>query len=222
MAQSGYSIMGLKSSPVPWCLVSSDRPLADVEDSIYSVGFKPSDVNIVPAFGANSKSFLQIFEAIEKHHAKFVLWEGLDMMVNNPNSPGEVGQFLSRLSSYCEKGLTILGTVGVAKLKPNEVYSNPRQLVGGSSIWERSTSSNLIIQATNPFDPGDNSRLLYCTLKNEASFSVVGQFDANGVLVFDNWSARQFGAQVAALIGRKSDLDKVKTIITGRAFFAQK
>jgi len=183
-------VMGLASWPVPWCVVCADRPLADTHDTLASMGLPLSEVPIIPAFGKYSKPLFEIMEAIEDGGYQFVFWEGFDMMVKNPNNPGEVKEFLSRVSAYCEDGLTILGTVGVAKLKPSEVYQNPRQLVAGSSLWERATSSNLIVIPTKPEDIGDGGRMLHCSLKNSPSFSVYGKFDENGILVFDNWTNR--------------------------------
>lgn len=183
-------VMGLASWPVPWCVVCADRPVADIHDSINSMGLPISEVPIIPAFGKFNKPLFRIMEELEDGGYQFVLWEGFDAMVKNPNNPHEVKEFLSEVSSYCEEGMTVLGTVGVAKLKPGEVYQNPRQLVSGSSFWERSTSSNLIIVPTNPQDIGDGNRILHCSLKNSQSFSVHGKFDEKGILIFDDWSNR--------------------------------
>lgn len=198
MYQHGLPVLGLKVHPVPWCVVCRDRPLADSEDMLKSMGFSPQDVNIIPAFGKHSRTRTGIFSAIEDSGAKLVLWEGFDMMVKSPNNPYEVGEFLSEVSAYCEDGLTVLGTVGVAKLKPGERYDNPRQLVAGSSVWERATSSNLIIVSCNPRDLSDGRRILYVSLKNEPSFQLAGRFDESGMLVFDDWEFRHRGALLAA------------------------
>ena len=204
MYAAGMPVFGLPTKTVPWCMVCRDRPLIDAQDTVTQIGFNLSDVDIIPAFGQHSKTFTQIMAAIEESKAKLVLWEGLDMMVKNPNNPSEVAEFLSDLSAYCESGLTVLGTVGVAKLKPHEMYDNPRQLVAGSSVWERCTSSNFIIRALNPKDISDSRRLLYVSLKNAPSFSLSGAFDDNGILVFDNYTERQLGAILAMQVGKKS------------------
>lgn len=184
-------VMGLKSWPVPWCLVCGDRPLADAHDTITSMGLPIEEVPIIPAFGKHNKSFLKVMMEIEDGGYQFVFWEGFDMLVKNPNNPSEVKEMLSTATAYCEEGLTILGTVGVAKLKPSEIYQNPRQLVAGSSIWERATSSNLVVVPVNPLDIGDNNRLLYCSLKNSPSFSVTGSFDDKGILSFRDHDAQK-------------------------------
>lgn len=204
MYSAGLPVLGLRSHPVKWCLVCSDRPLADAQDTVKTIGFDLADVDIIPAFGQHSKPIHNIMAEIEEREAKLVLWEGFDMMVKNPNNPGEVSEFLSRVTAYCEQGLTIIGTVGVAKLKPHEMYQNPRQLVAGSSIWERATSTNFIIVAVNPRDISDPRRLLYVSLKNEASFQVLGQFDDNGILSFDDYSERHRGASLIAAINAKT------------------
>lgn len=203
MYSHGLQFLGLKVRPVPWCVVCRDRPLADSEDMLRSMGFDSTDVNIIPAFGKHNKTRTQIFEAIEDCGAKLILWEGFDMMVKSPNNHHEVGEFLSEVSAYCEEGLTVIGTVGVAKLKPHERYDNPRQLVAGSSIWERATSSNFIIVSMNPRDISDGRRLLYVSLKNEPSFQLEGRFDENGLLTFDDWERRHQGAISAIAMGAK-------------------
>lgn len=176
--------------------------MADAQDMIIKIGFDLTDVPIIPAFGKHAKPQHMIMEEIEKRGAKLIVWEGFDMMVKNPNNPNEVGDFLSDVTAYCQDDdLTIIGTVGVAKLKPGEVYQNPRQLVGCSTIWERSTSTNFIIVPLNPKDIADVSRLLYVSLKNDQSFQLLGQFDSNGILVFDDYDRRDFAAKIAESLG---------------------
>jgi hypothetical protein len=209
MFSAGMPVLGLKSTPVPWSLVCRDRPLSDAQDTIQRMGFALSDVDIIPAFGANSKSYLQIMVEIEKRKSKLILWEGFDLMVKNPNNQREVDEFLGKLCAHCEKGLTVLGTVGVAKLKPHEIYQNPRQLIAGSSIWERITSSNLIIQAVNPKDIEDPRRILYASLKNDPSFAVGGKFNDSGMLVFDGYDFREQGAKLASATNKVAAWEEI-------------
>src|SRR5208337_4252581 len=129
MYEAGYPVLGLPSTSTPdhCCLICRDRPIEDAEDTIKSMGFDPGDVDIIPAFGKHSRPIYDIMTEVHKHKAKLLFWEGLDMMVRNPNNPYEVGELLSQLSAYCcQDNLTVLGTVGVAKLKPHEMYDNPR------------------------------------------------------------------------------------------------
>jgi hypothetical protein len=191
MWNAGLPLLGLDSHPVPWCLVCADRPLQDATDTIESLGFSLGDVNIVPAFGNDNKGTASIMYEVKKRGAKLVFWEGFDFMVKSPNNPYEVREFLSSMTGHCQDGITIIGTVGVAKLKPNELYQNPRQLVAGSSVWERATSTNFVIQPINPKNIADPRRQLYVSLKNAASFSVMGEFDDNGILGFDHWNTRR-------------------------------
>ena len=197
-------MLGLQSFPVPWCMVCRDRPLADAQDTVRSIGFDLGDVHIIPAFGKHSKILHTIMTEVQDYGAKLVLWEGFDMMVRSPNNPSEVGDFLSQISAYCEEGLTVLGTVGIAKLKPHEMYDNPRQLVAGSSVWERASSTNFIIRSINPKDIADGRRLLYVSLKNSPSFAVKGDFDDNGMLIFEDYAYRQDGADIAKIIGARN------------------
>lgn len=197
---TGVPVLGLRSHPVPWCMVCGDRPLSDAEDTLESMGFSDSDVRVIPAFGQHWKSPRDIMDEIRKLKAQLVFWEGFDLGVRNPNNPNEVKLLLSSVTAECEQGLTVIGSVGVAKLKPHEMYQNPRQLVAGSSLWERATSTDMVIMALNPRDIEDGHRLLYVCLKNSASFAVQGCFDESGILVFDDWDKRLSGEALSKLL----------------------
>lgn len=166
------------------------------------MGFSRNDVDIIPAFGKHHRPTYEVMEQIIERNVKLVLWEGFDLLVKNPNNPHEVKELLSKMTAYCEDGLTIIGTVGVAKLKPHETYQNPRQLVAGSSLWERATSTNFIIMATHPGDIENGERIMYVCLKNSPSFAVLGRFDESGMLVFDDWENRIQGNELQVLQAR--------------------
>lgn len=187
---AGLPLWGLTSNPVPWCLVSSDRPISDPQNTIRSLGIDPSLVTIIGAFGRQEKSYWQIMEAIEHSGSRLILWEGLDCMVKNPNNPYESREFLSTLTGHCEDDdYTVLGTVGVPKLKPNEAYENPRQLIGGSTIWERCTGTNLVLTNMKPKDIASGKRRLYVCLKDHPSFQLDGKFNEQGALIMPDHDA---------------------------------
>ena len=196
-------VLGLKSNAVPWGIVCRDRPLADVEEGMAKMRLKMSDLTIIPACGSQSKGYGDIIAEIRRLKLELVLWEGFDLMVENINSQGEVQQFLNQAIAHCEGGLTIIGSTGVAKLKPHEMYQNPRQLVAGSSVWERMTSTDFINQPIDPANIEDPRRILYVSLKNDPSFAVGGKFDHNGVLVFDDYEHRERGAELAKAKGNE-------------------
>ena len=197
MGMAGLAALDLNHKRAPWCIVSRDRPLSDVQGMLRGMGFSVEDVHIIPNFGKHSRPRYQVMEAIAREGVEFVLWEGIDFEVNNPNNPHDVATLLSELTAYCEGGLTILGTTGVAKLKPNETYQNPRQLVAGSSAWERCTHTNMVIVPINPVDIEDPRRLLYVSLKDDPSFTVAGEFGDRGILSFEGYEARERGARLA-------------------------
>jgi len=204
--QTGAPVLGLRSFPEPWGMVCGDRPLIDAHDSLRTMNFSPEAVPIIPCFGKYNKPLGTVLREIEKAGWKLIFWEGFDMFVRNPNNPSEVRELLSTVGACCEElGWTVLGTVGVPKLKPSETYLNPRQLVGGTTLWERATSTNFIIQPTNPRNVGDGSRMLHVCLKNAPSFAVTGCFDHNGALIFNSWDHRLEDEELQKLL---TDLKK--------------
>lgn len=183
----GLPFLDRTSYPGPWCVVSSDRPLADIEDTLAQLGIPRREINIIPAFGSRQRGNADtVADAVKSAKGGLIFWEGFDMTIKNPNNPHEVRNWLSHISAYCEEGnITVIGSVGVAKLKPGEAYENPRQLVGGSTIWERATSSNLILVPHTPGDLNHPGRKLYVSLKNSPSFQCWGRFNHDGRLIFD-------------------------------------
>lgn len=181
----GKPFLEHQSYPVPWGIVSSDRPLKDCLDSYNSMGLDLEKLKIISAFGAKKIPDYEIIEKIKNLELQMVFWDGFDMLVDNPNSHAEVRDFLSRMTGYCEQcSMSILGSVGVPKMRIGQEYDNPRQMVAGSSVWERCTSTNLVIVPHDPADVGNALRTMHVCLKNSQSFKTEGRFDSAGILRF--------------------------------------
>jgi hypothetical protein len=202
-------VLGFKSHPVPWCIVCGDRPVEDLHDTLRSMGYPIDVVPIISAFGRNHKRKSVVIEEAQKLGAKLIFWEGFDMVPDSTVETKCVFEFLSELTAYCEDGLTILGSVGISKLKPYEVYSNPRQLVGGSSMWERSTSTNFVLMPRYPGNVEAPERVLFVSVKNFPSFTVGGKFSEQGDLEFMDWKCRLQGQWLKEAVddmrGKKRD-----------------
>ncbi len=69
---------------------------------------------------------------------KVLLVEGLDMWVQDAKDMKHVAVMATELRALAEKWhLSIIGTVGMPKMKPKEVYQAPRDRAFGSSAWAR-------------------------------------------------------------------------------------
>jgi len=189
---AGLPLLGQKSYPIPWTLVSSERPLADVYDSIIRLGLMPRDFDILPAYGRHNKSLTDIWKELdERGTPRLVFWEGFDAVVKQRNNAHEVREFMSASTAHCEEDkYTILGSGGVAKMKPYEWYDDPRQMTAGSEIWGRLASTVFIMLKENPADLSDSHRLMHICIKNDKSCTVRGCFDENGILTFDDYGTK--------------------------------
>lgn len=187
----GKPIMGLPSHPVPWAYVSGDRLLVEAQDTITSLGLSLGDVPIIPAFGQDNKTWLQVLLEASKMNVQFLVWEGFGDLVPDPQRRMQVRDFLGHISACCNQptsytpsGMTILGIMESPKMKPYERYKNPRERVSGVASWGYHTSTVILIEAGKVENPADPSRILYASLKNAPSFTALGEFNRSGHLAF--------------------------------------
>lgn len=69
---------------------------------------------------------------------KVLLVEGLDMWVTDAKDMKHVSVMATELRALAEhRHISIIGTVGMPKMKPKEVYQAPRDRAFGSSAWAR-------------------------------------------------------------------------------------
>lgn len=190
MVEMGVPVLGLDVRPLPWCIVSYDRTLEEVHGVLKRIGLDPKATDIIPAFGRENKSPQKVWVEIEKrrHKAKVVLWEGIDGAVKNRNNSYEVREFCSEIAAHCQdERITLIGTGGIAKLKPWEMYDDPRQLAAGSEWWGRSASTMFVMRKWDPENVKDHRRVMDICPKAAAGCRVLGKFDSEGMLQFDSY-----------------------------------
>jgi hypothetical protein len=178
----------------PWVYVVGDRTLEDAQDSMRDMGIAPANVPTIPAFGEHNRAtWLEVKLAVDKWapQAELIVVEGFQDLCPGQGRKNEVREFLSGVSSYLNpslqhpNGITILGVVESPKLKPHEVYPNPRQRVSGVSAWGYHASTIMLVESAAKDESfAQPQRILWICHKAQARRKVDGCFDSNNRLIF--------------------------------------
>ena len=189
--QEGKPFLGHTSHPVPWAYVIGDRLEEEAHDTISSMGIDPSKIQMIPAFGPHNKSYRQIMAAAAKLDPipQLLVIEGFADLVGGKDSRRDVREFLGTMGAYCcdkklfPAGLAVLGVVETPKMKPGEIYGNPRQRVSGVSAWGYHSSTIILIEkAGTDVSMETPDRSMWVCMKNSRREKLAAQFNEAGCL----------------------------------------
>lgn len=180
--EKGLPVLGFESHPVPWCYVSTDRSMRDCYKTFKSIGINPLDMNIIPAWGKEYKSMAQILDAIGKLNAKLAVIEGFQSFSDSIDKQ-RVKDHLRSIQTQADDGLTVIGVCESPKMKPHEVYANPRQRVSGVAAWGHFSNTIFLVEPASA-TPGDPGRLLTVCPRHAPDFQVAANIAPSGVLEF--------------------------------------
>lgn len=188
--EQGKPVLGLPSTPVPWCYVTADRSLASVHRTFADMGISPHAINVIPAFGQDYKNWTSIIQAVVNSKAQMAVIEAFGSFVRPPGLSHQVKFFLNEVGCMLpptngnRNGLTIIGVMESPKLKPGERYKDPRQRVSGVATWAHFTETIFLIERLNPDKPSDPNRVLYVSPKQGTGMERAGAFSSGGILSF--------------------------------------
>jgi hypothetical protein len=187
--EKGLPVLGMPSTPVPWVYVPTDRSLAAAHRTLKAMGINPNAINIIPAHGADHKTWPKIMGAIADEGAEMAVIEGFGSFVEH-GTHGEVREFLHGAYGYTPpstqfpNGLTIIGVVESPKMKPNERYTLPRQRISGVATWGHMTDCVMLIEHEQPKKQGHPGRVLYVCPRTSPDLEFKGSFKGNNHLTF--------------------------------------
>lgn len=187
--QAGMPILGFESNPVPWAYVVGDRLLIEAHDTCRAMGIDPTRIPMIGGFGDQNKSARAIMNEAEKMGVGLLVWEGFSDFCEGDRKK-EVREFMSNMAAYCHRkeffnsSLTFLGVMESPKLKPSEMYPDPRHRISGVAGWGYHASSVWLIESTDPHDIENPNRKLKCSIKNGPSVEAEGSFNDRGQLTF--------------------------------------
>jgi hypothetical protein len=195
--QRGLPILGLRSHPVPWVYVASDRSMDGVNRTFDTMGIDRNSFEILPAWDEHM-SFSTIMGAVADLGAKFAVIEGFGQFVEAPAHTHQVRSFLQSTCTILKTdGCTILGVVECPKMKPRDSYANPRQRVSGAAAWGHHSETIFLVEPSFPDKPQDPNRTLTVCSRNYAGMVVPYRFSRGGRLeIVLEKSSRKSGANL--------------------------
>lgn len=156
--QRGEPILGYKSHPVPWLYVASDRSQAGSDRTMESMGLSRSQIPTMPAWD-EGMSLNQIVARGQEMKAKLLVIEMFGGFVDPPSHSHQVRAFMQATCRMLQQThMTIIGVMESPKMKPNDMYANPRQRISGVATWGHHAETIFLVEFTDPKNPNDMRR----------------------------------------------------------------
>jgi len=143
----GKSVLGHKSYPVPYCYVPMDRPYASVEETLLSLKLDPDKMKVIPAMDMGIKSINQVIDVAKDMGAKLMVIEMFAYLIEGPETRESVRDFMGACQrALTGTGMTIIGTMESPKMRPRDVYRNPRQRISGPASWGHCAETIILVE----------------------------------------------------------------------------
>lgn len=143
----GKDVLGHRSYPVPWVYVVMDRPYTSVEATLLSLDIDPLMVNIIPAMDLGYKSISQVIDHAQSLFAKLLVIEMFSYLLPGHETREGVRDFMGAVQrALADTGMTIIGTMESPKMKPKDIYKNPRQRISGPASWGHCGETIILIE----------------------------------------------------------------------------
>lgn len=182
--QEGKPVLGHESNPRPYVYVSIDRSRTSVHRTLTRLGLQGKITRMICredlpggcGLGAVVKTARQAYPDVEVF---FI--EGFQTLVGDKgNSYTPVAALLSATTAFCaEQKITIVGICHAPKLKIEEGFQHPRELIMGSTAWG-AYSDTVITMELNEKTEIISVNIMPRNARKETHEFVFGE---NGVLV---------------------------------------
>jgi hypothetical protein len=142
---------GHPSFGLPYLVIALDRGGHSLTRTLNSMDLGSIRKHIQELdYCTGAEAFKKIRDLVEKCAVTpaVLLIEGLDIMVEKPNDPAPVAQFLKMLAKLAfHYHIAIIGTVGSPKMKQKDGgFTSDRDSIFGSAIWGRMTDTIVVMK----------------------------------------------------------------------------
>jgi hypothetical protein len=152
----GKPVLGHTSYPVPMVYIVMDRPYTSAESTLLSLDIDPLMVNIIPAMDLEYRSINQIVDHAKGLGAKLLVIEMFSYLLRGIHTSEAVRDFMGAVQRLlAQEGMTIIGTMESPKMKPKDVYKNPRQRISGPASWGHCCETVILVEP-DPRRPEDS------------------------------------------------------------------
>jgi RecA-family ATPase len=182
--QQGNAIFGHESHPVPYVYVSLDRSRSSVTRTLERLGLTEAITRLVcqEDIAETSVTIGAVMDEVMKAYpdSKLIVIEGFQLLVGEKgNGYTSVARMLKKAARICSKyKLTIIGVCHSPKMKIDESFQHPREMLLGSVSW--GAYSDTII--TLNLDENTGIISVHVMPRNAASEKHELRFGENGVL----------------------------------------
>lgn len=179
----GKEVLGHRSYPVPWAYVPMDRPYSSVVETLLRLDIDPDFINIIPAMDYGYKSINPILDDAKHMGAKLIFIEMFSFLLEGPETKESVKEFMGAAQrALASTGMTIIGTMESPKMKPRDVYRNPRQRISGPASWGHCAETIILVEP-DPRKPENSPyRTISIHTRNDMPEIFPAKFDATGRL----------------------------------------
>jgi hypothetical protein len=159
--QAGRDVFSHPIRQVPFMLMSCDRPMFALEDTMERMEIDPTSIPRMSILderrdrfdnsaGESEYTISELISIAKKrvHGCGLIFMDGFAALCPNKIiDHRDVRVFLQETARLCrDHRITILGTVYAAKARNGEGYSSPRERMLGSGAWSAFTSTKFVIE----------------------------------------------------------------------------
>lgn len=121
-----------------------------------SLDIDPLMVNVIPAMDLKYKSISEIVDHAKGLGAKLMVIEMFSYLLRGQHTSEAVRDFMGAVQGLlADEGMTIIGTMESPKMKPKDVYKNPRQRISGPASWGHCAETIMLVEP-DPRRPEDS------------------------------------------------------------------
>lgn len=194
----GKDVLGHKSYPVPWCYVAMDRPYTSVEATLLDLGIDPLDLKIIPAMDYGYRSINEVMDEAMSMKAKLMVIEMFAYLMPGPETKESVRAFMGAVQrALCGTGMTIIGTMESPKMKPRDIYNNPRQRISGPASWGHCAETIILVETDPKLPENSPQRVIQVMPRNGTHEIFRARFHKNGHLYLDHSRAARLAPEDA-------------------------
>jgi hypothetical protein len=214
------------TQPVQLGIITCTRSLNDILHTVAQFPLLSSQQTFPIEFwnpGASDLEYDALKETYERlssaigRPAKFLIIEGLQalMLTNKPNDSKLAKDFCSNLHKLCaEKDVTILGTVGTAKMKRGDYYPLLSDRVFGAAVWAQEANTLIGIERTDlqmPVGIRPSIRRVIVQVQDAREKVLYADFDPEGRLSVVNVEQIDEKASTDAMMDTRLESEKPGT-----------
>jgi len=177
-----------------------DRPYSSLQETLLTLDIDPDDINVIPAMDLEYRSISQILDRAEVLGARLIVIEMFAYLMPQAQTPESVRAFMGAVQRMLQdSGMTIIGTMESPKMKPRDVYKNPRQRISGPASWGHCAETIILVEPDVKQPEDSPKRIISIHTRNGKAEIYRAEFRSDGRLYMIN-DAKRSPVRAASLL----------------------